>query len=78
MKTSISILSLISVAVLLPACGKKEAEVPAPAPVKEDVASTVVVAEAMEEVDAIVEAAQEEVAETIGNYIRKNANAGND
>ncbi|KRP36502.1 MAG: hypothetical protein ABS34_07165 [Opitutaceae bacterium BACL24 MAG-120322-bin51] len=65
MKTSIPILSLLAITVLLTACGKKEAEVPAPAPVEKDAAATAVVAEAMEEVDAIVEAAQEEVAETI-------------
>ena len=64
-KPSIPVLSLLAVTVLLAACGKKELEVSAPAPVEKDAASAAVVAEALQEVDAIVEAAQEEVAETI-------------
>tara|TARA_B110000285_G_scaffold34913_1_gene37285 strand:+ start:4216 stop:4728 length:513 start_codon:yes stop_codon:yes gene_type:complete len=64
-KPSIPVLSLLAITVLLAACGKKEPEVPASAPVEKEAASAVVVAEAMEQVDAIVEAAQEEVAETI-------------
>jgi F0F1-type ATP synthase membrane subunit b/b' len=65
MKPNTPVLSLLAVTVLLAACGKKELEVSAPAPVEKDAASAAVVAEALQEVDAIVEAAQEEVAETI-------------
>jgi len=64
-KLSIPVLSLLAITVLLAACGKKAPEVPASAPVEKEAASAVVVAEAVEQVDAIIEAAQEEVAETI-------------
>jgi type IV pilus biogenesis protein CpaD/CtpE len=65
MKPNTPVLSLLAITVLLAACAKQEPEVPASAPVEKEAASAVVVAEAMEQVDAIVEAAQEEVAETI-------------
>lgn len=65
MKPNTPVLSLLAITVLLAACAKQEPEVPASAPVEKEAASAVVVAEAMEQVDAFVEAAQEEVAETI-------------
>ena len=65
MKPNTPVRSLLAITVLLAACAKQEPEVPASAPVEKEAASAVVVAEAMEQVDAIVEAAQEEVAETI-------------
>ncbi|CAA6678107.1 MULTISPECIES: hypothetical protein [unclassified Lentimonas] len=65
MKTNLSLIALITLATMLTACGKKEPEAPAPMPAKETAATDAVVAEAMEEVDAIVEAAQIEVAEAI-------------
>ena len=63
MKTTLSLIALFALATMLTACGKKEPE--APAPTKDAVASEAVVAEAIEEVEAIVDAAQAEVEETI-------------
>ena len=65
MKPNVPAPSLLAVTVLLVACGKKELDLSAPAPIQKDAASAAVVAKALEDVDAIVEAAQEEVAETI-------------
>lgn len=61
MKTLTSTVSLLSIVLVLSACGKKEVEEPVTPPAVEPTASESVVADATAEAEAVVEAAQEEV-----------------